>query len=118
MTKPSLSKLSVPDDRTSRLVVAVAAGVLVFGLVILFSVLLADVDDDSDSHSHRCAGYAVGTVDPVTCLPYGSAAAPPAGTNHSGSGSSTARKPAAQPKAPAPAPKAPAAPPRITLPRR
>ncbi|MFM9686944.1 hypothetical protein [Streptomyces galilaeus] len=100
MTKPSLTKFPAPDGRTSRLVVSAAVGVLVFGLVVLFALMAADVDDqDSDGSSHRCAGYA---VDPVTCLPYGSEGAPPAGTSHSGSGSSTGRKPAAPPKAPAP----------------
>ncbi|QOV40214.1 hypothetical protein IM697_18505 [Streptomyces ferrugineus] len=102
MTKPSLTKFSAPNDRTSRLVVSVAVGALVFGLVVLFALLVADVDDDSDSSSRRCPGYVVGTLDPVTCLPYGSAGAAPAGTNHAGSGSSTARKLAAPPKAPAP----------------
>ncbi|MFE4580174.1 hypothetical protein [Streptomyces chartreusis] len=115
MTKLPMTKLSAPDDRTSRLVVAAAVGILVFGLVVLFALLVADVDDEDSGHSsHRCPGYAVGTVDPVTCLLYGSAGAPPAGTNHAGSNSSTPRKPAAPPKAPglkAPAaPKVPAAP--------
>lgn len=90
---------------------------------MLVALLAADVDDDS---SRRCPGYTVGTVDPVTCLPYGSTGAAPAGTNHSGSNSSTARKPV-QPKAPAvkapaakvpAAPKAPAAPPRVSLGKR
>ncbi|MFD9395017.1 hypothetical protein ACFWBB_31095 [Streptomyces sp. NPDC060000] len=116
MTKLPMTKLR--DDRTSRLIVSAAAGVLVFGLVVLFAILVADVDidDDSDGRSRRCPGYAVGTVDPVTCLPYGSGGAAHAGTNHSGSGSSTARKPAAPPKAPAA--KAPAAPPRVSLSKR
>lgn len=122
VTKLPMAKF--PDDRVSRLVVSAAVGALVFGLVVLFALLVADVDDGSDGSSRRCPGYTVGTVDPVTCLPYGSAGAPPAGTNHSGSGSSTERKPAAPPKAPAPAakvpaaPKAPAAPPRIFIGKR
>ena len=110
-----------PNDRRSRLIIAVAVGVFVCALVVLFAFLVADVADDSDSSSRHCPGVA-GTVDPVTCLPYGSAGAAPAGTNHSRSGSSTARKPAAQPKAPAAkvpaAPKAPAAPPRVSLGKR
>jgi hypothetical protein len=113
-----MTKLPAPDDRASRLVISVAASLLVFALVVLVALLAADVDDDSSRH---CPGYAVGTVDPVTCLPYGSAGAAPAGTNHSGSNSGTVRKPA-QPKAPAAkvpaAPKAPAAPPRVSLGKR
>jgi hypothetical protein len=103
----------LPNDRTSRLVVSVAVGVLVFGLVVLFALLVANVDVDDDSTSHRCPGV-VGTVDPVTCLPYGSSGGAAAGTNHSGSSGSSTRKPAqTQPKAPAA--KAPAAPPRVSL---
>ncbi|MFI7299307.1 hypothetical protein [Streptomyces sp. NPDC050121] len=90
--------LSPPNDRTSRLVVSVAVGLFVFGLVILFSLLAADidVDDDSDGSSGRCAPAVVGAVDPVTCLPYGSTGA----ASTSNSGSSTQK----QPKAPAPPP--------------
>lgn len=115
-----MTKLPRQDDRTSRLVISVAAGLLVFGLAVLVALLAAAVDDDS---SRRCPRY---TVDPVTCLPYGPAGAAPAGTNHSGSNSSTTRKPV-QPKAPAvktpdakvpAAPKAPAAPPRVSLGKR
>ncbi|MFD7501577.1 hypothetical protein [Streptomyces sp. NPDC059850] len=109
--------LPPPNDRTSRLIVCVAVGLLVFALVILFSLLVADVDDDSDrdGSSGRCAPAVAGTVDPVTCLPYGSTGAGAAGTNNSGS--STQKQPKAPAvKAPAaPAPKAPAPPPvRLT----
>ncbi|MBK3639524.1 hypothetical protein [Streptomyces sp. MBT33] len=109
------SKLSpLPNDRNSRLIVSVAVGLLVFGLVVLFALLVAEVDVDDDSTSRRCPGYAVGTVDPVTCLPYGSSGTA-VSTNQSGSSGSSPRKPAqAQPKAPVAkppaAPKAPAAP--------
>ncbi|MFE2181394.1 hypothetical protein [Streptomyces sp. NPDC059455] len=72
-------------------------------LLVLFALLVADVDDDR-GHPGRCAPAVAGTVDPGTCLPYGRAGAAAAGTNHS---ASSARKPAQkQPKAPA-APKAP-----------
>ncbi|SEE82615.1 hypothetical protein SAMN05216483_6673 [Streptomyces sp. 2131.1] len=108
------------DDRTSRLVVSARVVALVLGLVVLLALLVTD--GDHDGSSRRCPGHAVGTVDPVTCLPYGPAGAPHAGTNHAGSGPSTARRPAVRPKAPAAkvpaAPKAPAAPPRIAPPRR
>jgi hypothetical protein len=104
------------SEQHSRLVVALGAGLLVFALVVLFAALAA-ADDDSDS-SHRCPGYAVGTVDPYTCLPYSHA--------HGHGGGATANRPAqpSRPKAPAvkvpaapkaPAPKAPAAPPRLSL---
>jgi hypothetical protein len=107
----------LPNDRTSRLIVSVAVGVLVLALVVMLACLVAD--DDSDSSSRRCPGV-VGTVDPVTCLPYGSGGVAAPGTNHSGS---SAQKPAQrQPKAPAvkvpTAPKAPAAPPRVSLGKR
>ncbi|MFF4902201.1 hypothetical protein [Streptomyces sp. NPDC001068] len=112
------------SEQHSRLIVALGAGLLVFALVVLFAALVAD--DDSDSSSHRCPGYAVGTVDPYTCLPYshghGHGHGAGATTKHPGS---SARRPAQpRPKAPvakvpaAPkpaAPKAPAAPPRLSL---
>ncbi|MEU9781452.1 hypothetical protein AB0H92_10845 [Streptomyces phaeochromogenes] len=110
---------SLPNDRTSRLIIALTAGILVFGLVVVFALLAADVAEDSGSSSRRCPGV-VGTVDPVTCLPYGSGAAAAPGTNTSGSIAQKPKAPAAKvpaaPKGPAaPAPKAPAAPPvRIT----
>ncbi|MFF4543678.1 hypothetical protein ACFY1J_05435 [Streptomyces sp. NPDC001406] len=117
------------DDRQSRLIISVAVGVIVLALVILVALLVDHaVDDDSDSSPGRCAPALAGTVDPVTCQPYGGI---PAGTTNSSKTGSTARKPAvpapkapaakapAAPKAPAPAaPKAPAAPPRISLGKR
>jgi len=114
-------KTQLHHDRTARLITAVGAGVLVFVLVVLFACLIGGGESRGGSSRH-CPAH-VGTVDLVTCLPYGSAGTPPAATNHSGSGSSTARKPA-QPKAPAvkapvaPAPRAPAAPPRVSLGKR
>ncbi|MFJ1552770.1 hypothetical protein [Streptomyces mirabilis] len=114
----------LPNDRSSRLVVSVAVGLLLFGLVILFSLLVADIDDgDLDGSSGRCTPAIAGTVDPVTCLPYGSTGAAAAGTNNSGSSAqkqprAPAAKPPAAPKVPAPAApavKAPAPPPvRLT----
>ncbi|MDH6449599.1 pyruvate/2-oxoglutarate dehydrogenase complex dihydrolipoamide acyltransferase (E2) component [Streptomyces sp. SAI-119] len=107
--------LPPPNDRTSRLIVSVAVGIFVLALVVLVAFLAADVDvDDSNGSSGRCAPAFAGTVDPVTCLPYGSTGAA-AGTNNSGSSAqkpkAPAAKPPAAPKAPAPAaPKAPAAP--------
>jgi hypothetical protein len=119
----TVTKLPAPNDRESRLIISVAVGALVLALVVLFAALVAvDADADRDSTSRRCPGQVVGTVDPVSCLPYvGSGGA--ATTNHPGS---SARRSAQQPrpKAPAakvpaapkaPAPKAPAAPPRISL---
>ncbi|MEE1764342.1 hypothetical protein [Streptomyces sp. SP18BB07] len=104
----------LPNDRPSHLlIVAVTVGIIVLGLVL--AALLAD--DDSTSTRH-CPMTTVTTVNPATCLPYGSsggAAAP--GTNDSGS---RARKPAQKPpaaKVPA-APKAPAAPPRVSMGKR
>ncbi|WP_087793316.1 hypothetical protein [Streptomyces sp. CS159] len=110
------------EDRHSRLIIAAGAGAIVFALVLLFALLVHDADgDDSGSgqHTGHCAPALAGTVDPATCLPYGSGAAAP-GTNDS---RSSVRKPApAQPKQPAakaPAvPKAPAAPPRVSLGKR
>jgi hypothetical protein len=113
------------DDRGSRLIIALGAGVLVFALVMLFSLLFAHVDDDSDSSSRRCPGVA-GTVDPVTCLPYAGSGYAHASTNNSGSSAQQqprqkvpAAKVPAAPKAPAaPAPKAPATPPRVSFGKR
>lgn len=125
MNKP-LTNSPAPDDRTSRLANSIAVGYLAFILVALVAILLvglvANNDDKERGRSTRqCPGYAVGTVDPGTCQPYGPAGAPPAGTSHAGSNPGTVRKPAAQPKAPAvkapaaPAVKAPAPPPvRLT----
>ncbi|WP_181805672.1 hypothetical protein [Streptomyces shenzhenensis] len=108
---------SLPNDRSSRFVVSVAVGLLLFGLVVLFSLLVADIDDgDRDGSSGRCSPAIAGTVDRVTCLPYGSTGTAAAGTNNSRSSAqkqpkTPAAKPPAAPKAPAPAtPKVPAAP--------
>lgn len=113
------------DDR-SRLIVSLGVGVLVLALVLLVAIL-ADhaVDDDSDSNPGRCSPAIAGTVDPVTCHPYGRTHA---GSSQSSRTGSTTKKPTvpapkaptakapAAPKAPAPAaPKAPAAPPRISV---
>ncbi|MFF1600758.1 hypothetical protein ACFVYV_25170 [Streptomyces mirabilis] len=113
------------SEQYSRLVVALGAGLLVFALVVLFAALVDD--DDSDSSSHRCPGYAVGTVDPYTCLPYSHSHA------HGHGGGTTANRPGSSARRPAqpwrpkaaaakvpaapkaPAPKAPAAPPRLSL---
>ncbi|WP_108934692.1 hypothetical protein [Streptomyces ardesiacus] len=105
------------EDRHSRLIIAVGVGAIVFALVLLFALLVHAADDDSGSGSGQrtghCAPALAGTVDPVTCLPYGSGAAAP-GTSDS---RSSVRKPApAQPKQP-PA-KAPAAPPKVSLGKR
>lgn len=103
---------TLPDRTSHPLIIAVAVGIIVLGLVL--AALLAD--DDSTSTRH--CPTTVTTVNPATCLPYGSsggAAAP--GTNDSGS---RARKPAQKPpaaKVPA-APKAPAAPPRVSVGKR
>ncbi|MFI9772226.1 hypothetical protein ACIHJG_35990 [Streptomyces sp. NPDC052415] len=86
---------SPQTERTSRLIVAVAIGILVFCLVFLFASLVAEVDG-RDGSSRSCPGV-VGTVDPAST-----------GTNPAGSSSNPVRKPAEHPKAPAA--KAPAAP--------
>lgn len=101
------------DDRHSRLIIAVGVGAIVFALVLLFALLVHGTDgDDNGQHTGRCAPALADTVDPVTCLPYGSGAAAP-GTSDS---RSSVRKPApAQPKQP-PA-KAPAAP-KVSLGKR
>ncbi|MFE6639547.1 hypothetical protein ACFVFT_38465 [Streptomyces tendae] len=98
-----------PDDRQSRLIVSFAVGCcIVLGLVLLVALLVDDTHDDDSGHgTGRCALAVAGTVDPVTCLPYGSTGVP--GTNNSGSS-------AQRPKAPAA--KAPAAPPRVSLGKR
>ncbi|MFF0698377.1 hypothetical protein ACFYU4_37805 [Streptomyces tendae] len=102
------------DDRHSRLIIAAGVGTIVFALVLLFALLVHGADgNDSDQHTGRCAPALAGTVDPVTCLPYGSGAAVP-GTNDS---RSSVRKPApVQPKQPAA--KAPAVPPKVSLGKR
>ncbi|MDI3101960.1 hypothetical protein QJ054_33540 [Streptomyces sp. AN-3] len=111
-----------PDDRQSRILYSFAAGCLVLALVIFVAMLVNDTaDGDSGQHSTgRCAPAVAGTVDPVTCLPYGSTGAP--GTNDSGSSAQRPQAPAAKapaaPKPAAPAPKAPAAPPRVSLVKR
>lgn len=98
----------LPNDRRSRLIVSVALGVLVFALVVLFACLVANSDDDSSrGGSSRACPAPAGTVDPVTCLPYGSSATVAPGTNNSGS---SAQRPAQKPQAPAPKAPAPAAP--------
>ncbi|MFE1206409.1 hypothetical protein ACFW5V_32500 [Streptomyces sp. NPDC058762] len=121
------------NDRHSRLIIALGVGALVLALVLLVALLVhAAGGDDSSQHTGRCAPALAGTVDPVTCLPYGqpgAAAVPP--TNHSGSSAQRPKAPAVKapaPKAPAPkapaapkapvAPKAPAAPPAVSLGKR
>lgn len=117
MTKPTV------DDRSSRLIVSVAVVLLVFALALL----VAHLDDDVDDTGHRCHGYAAGTVDPVTCVPYAH------GHGHGYGGAaahnaprSSARRPGqpSRPKAPlakvpappkAPVVKAPPARPRVSL---
>jgi hypothetical protein len=99
------------------MVVSVAVGVLVFALVVLFALLVADDDTDSDSSSRRCPGHAVGTVDPLTCLPYGHSHGFGGASAATNSGSS-ARKPVQQPRQKAPAAKAPAAPKAPAVPPR
>lgn len=104
------------DDRRSHLIIALAIGALVLGLVVLVALLVANTDRDSTSR--RCPEQVVCTVAPVTCLPYVGSGGAATGTNDS---RSSARKPAQQPRQKAPAvkvpavPKAPAAPPRISL---
>ncbi|MFC9534403.1 hypothetical protein ACFT38_28240 [Streptomyces sp. NPDC056975] len=100
------------SDRAARRIGCAAVGVLVLGLVLLFVLLALHADGDDDSSGQSCPGYAAGTVNPATCLPYGQGHGAAAGTGNAGS---SARKPAPQqPKAPAakapaaPAPKAPA----------
>ncbi|MGW7691236.1 hypothetical protein ACWGMA_20570 [Streptomyces asiaticus] len=85
---------SLPNDRRSCLAISVAVGVIVFGLVVLFALLVTDLDDDRGCTGRCTPGFA-GIVDPVTCLPYGSAGPAAPLTNHSGN---SAQK---QPKAPA-----------------
>ncbi|QFG13336.1 membrane protein [Streptomyces phage Gilgamesh] len=110
-----------PDDRKSRLIVSFAVGCIVLGLVLLVALLVDDTHDDDSGHgTGRCAPAVAGTVDPVTCLPYGSTGMP--GTNNSGNSAQRPKAPAAKapaaPKPPAAAPKVPAAPPRVSLGKR
>ncbi|MCG8971816.1 hypothetical protein [Streptomyces sp. CL12-4] len=112
------------DDRQTRIIHSFVAGCLALALVILVALLVHDATDDPDSgpSTGRCAPAMAGTVDPVTCLPYGQpgGAAAPA-TNNSGSSAQTPKAPAKAPTAPkpaAPAPKAPAAPVKVPAPAR
>ncbi|MGW4087043.1 hypothetical protein ACWEGS_28825 [Streptomyces sp. NPDC004822] len=106
-----MSQLLPSNDRTSHLIVANVVGLLVFALVILVAVLVAD-DDGSDGSSGHCTPAVAGPVDPVTCLPYTGTGTGHTGTNNSGSSGQRPKTPAV--KVPA-APKAPAAPPRVRL---
>ncbi|MCX4976490.1 hypothetical protein [Streptomyces sp. NBC_00620] len=104
-------KINRDADRFIKPLVALGAGVAVFGLVVLFAVLAAGVDDDT----RRCpvtrttAGDVV-PAGPRPCVLYGngpsSGAVLPAADGSSSTGSST--KAPATPKAKTPAAKAPA----------
>ncbi|GGR54255.1 hypothetical protein [Streptomyces griseomycini] len=103
-------KTNLPrDDRQFRLFISFSIGCVVLALVLCVAFLAADATraPSKDSSPGRCAPALAGTVDPVTCKPYGPGVVP-GGSNPD----SSARKPArTQPKAPAPAaPKVPAAP--------
>lgn len=103
---------TLSDDRRSRLIISVGVGVIVCPLVLLVALLVDDATHggDNDSSTGRCAPAVVGTVDPVTCLPYGVPGAGVApGTHGSGRSAQQPKAPAAK-VPPAPAVKIPVAP--------
>lgn len=89
-----------------------------FGLVVLFTLLVVDVDG-RDGRSRRCPD--ISGVTSVTCLPSGhSSGGSAAGTNNSGRSAQKPKAPATKvPAAKVPAArKIPAAPPRVSLGKR
>ncbi|MFE7072608.1 hypothetical protein ACFU96_21255 [Streptomyces sp. NPDC057620] len=109
------SKFPTVDSRLSALLTALVVGVLVFGAVVLFAILVSHIDEGNGRSSGSCPGHVTDGINPATCLPYGSGGAAVPGTNHSGSSRQKAIP--NQPKAPAarvpaaPPVKVPAAPP-------
>ncbi|MFN1193313.1 hypothetical protein ACK03K_34180 [[Kitasatospora] papulosa] len=110
-------KTNLPHyDRQTRVLGCFVAGCVVVALLLLVVVLVVAVDEDRSGHSSgRCAPAVAGTVDPVTCLPYGTSGSTTAPrTKDSGSSIQKPKQNAPAAKAPS-APKAPAAPPRVSL---
>ncbi|MFD9190351.1 hypothetical protein ACFWCA_19235 [Streptomyces phaeochromogenes] len=111
------SKFPRFDSRRSALLAALVAGVLAFGVVVLFAVLVSSIDEGDGRSSGSCPGRVVDGINPATCLPYGSGGTTAPATNHSGSsGQKAATRPPNAPAVKVPATSAakapvPAAPP-------
>lgn len=101
------SKLPRFDSSRSALLAALVVGVLASGVVVLFVLLVSNIDEGNGRISGSCPGHVVDGINPATCLPYGSGGVVVPGTNNAGSSGQKAVP--NQPKAPAA--RAPAAPP-------